>query len=99
MLFARLRYFQPFKAFNLHLYSFFFFFFYFIVFFKFFFFRTPVGHTGTPVLDFGRLLWISKQVQTALFTLRFTSGATPADLLAFSMAADPVPHITDCCQT
>ena len=59
------------------------------------------GATDTPVLNF---LWcplrISKPECTALFmlsrgacvthSLRFTSGVTPADLLAASMAAKPI---------
>ena len=56
------------------------------------------GSTDAPVLDFWwHLLWFSKPEWAALFTLsggiyvthslRFTSGATPADLLAVSMAA------------
>ena len=54
--------------------------------------------TDTPVLDFWwRLLWVSKHESKALFELgggafdvcplRFTSGATPADLLMASMVA------------
>ena len=56
------------------------------------------GATDIPVLDFWWcLLWISKPEWVALFilgrgicfthTLRFTSGATPTDLLAASMVA------------
>ena len=58
------------------------------------------GATDTPVLDFWlRLLWVSKPEWAALFilgggihvthSLRFTSGATPADLLVASMVAEP----------
>ena len=56
------------------------------------------GATDTPVLDFWwRLLWVSKPKWAALFvlgrgvyvtySLRLTSGATPADLLLASMVA------------
>ena len=56
--------------------------------------------TDTPVLEFWWcLLWVSKPEWTALFvfsggilvthTLRFTSGATPADHLVASIAAKP----------
>ena len=58
------------------------------------------GATDTPVLDFWWcLLWVSKPEWAALFKLgrgvhitrylRFTSGVTPANLLAASMAAKP----------
>ena len=58
------------------------------------------GATDTPVLDFwGCPLWVSRSEWAALFTLgrgihvthslRFTSGVTPADLLAARMAAKP----------
>ena len=58
------------------------------------------GPTDIPVLDFWwHLLWISKSEGAALFmldrgihvtrSLRFTSGATPANLLVASMAAEP----------
>ena len=58
------------------------------------------GATDTPVSDFWwYFLWISKPEWAALFTLsggahdvcslRVTSGATPADLLVPSMAAQP----------
>ena len=62
------------------------------------------GATDTPVLDFWwYLLWVSKPEWAALFklgrgilvthSLGFTSGTTPADLLAASMAAEPsLPH-------
>ena len=61
----------------------------------------------TPVLDFsGRLPWVSKpgyiprshaSLPTCNRFLRFTSGATPADLLATSMAAEPFdPHNYTC---
>ena len=59
------------------------------------------GATDTPVLDFWWcLLWVSKPEWAVLFmlsrgihvthSLRFTSGATPADLLATSIAAKPI---------
>ena len=58
------------------------------------------GATDTPVLDFWwRLLWVSKPGWTPHLCasspahngfLRFTSGVTPADLLAASMAAGQV---------
>ena len=48
------------------------------------------GATNTPVLDFLR---VSKPELAALFTLGgcvcVASGATPADLLVTSMAAEP----------
>ena len=62
------------------------------------------GATDTPLLDFWWcLLWVSKPEWAALFMLgghvhvtcllRFTSGATPADLMVASMAAKPsLPH-------
>ena len=59
------------------------------------------GATKTPVLDFWWcLLWVSKPEWAVLLvlsrgihvthSLRLTSGATPADLLATSMAAKPI---------
>ena len=53
------------------------------------------GATDTPVLDFWCLIGVSKPESAALFvlgihvthSLRLTSGATPADLLAASMTA------------
>ena len=61
------------------------------------------GATDTPVLDFWRSLpWVSKpgwipHLHASLPAhnrcLRFTSGATPADFLAASMAASHVPYM------
>ena len=76
------------------------------LFFKIFFggHESFFGATDTPVLDFWWcLLWVSKPELAALFklcggvhvthSLRFTSGATPADLFAASMAAKlSLPH-------
>ena len=64
------------------------------------------GATDTPILDFWwRLLWVSKPewvlpysslVEAYVYvtcSLRFTSGTTPADLSAASMAAkQSLPH-------
>ena len=61
------------------------------------------GATDTPVLDFSHLILVSKPEWAALFmldggvhvthSLRFTSGAMPADLLEASMVAEPsLPH-------
>ena len=57
------------------------------------------GAIDTPVLDFwSRLPWISKQGRSMCLhvssttrnrILRFTSGATPAELLAASIATEP----------
>ena len=57
------------------------------------------GATDTPVQFWWLLFWISKPVWAALFALgggihvtcflRFTSSATPTNLLAASMAAEP----------
>ena len=74
-----------------------------VQFFWFFFWRTQVlfyGETDTPVLEFWWcLLSVSKPEWAALFvftggipvthSLRFTSGATPADHLVASIAAKP----------
>ena len=65
------------------------------------FFKKICGATDTHVLDFWWcLLWVSKPECSALITLgssvcvmhslRFTSGVTPANLLAASMAAEPI---------
>ena len=59
------------------------------------------GATDTPILDFWwHLLWVSKpkwvlpysslaEAYVIKHSLRFTSGVTPADLLAASMAVEP----------
>ena len=46
------------------------------------------GATDVPVLDFWwRLLWLDRGI-CVTHSLRFTSGATPTDLFAASMAAE-----------
>ena len=64
------------------------------------------GATDSPVLDFWWLLpWVSNlgwiphlcaSLPVHNRFLRFTSGATPADLLAASMAASCVPYMHIC---